>query len=110
MSKDGATLHFQKLVEQGNPVGEVIGVNQYIVMIKGLQPANAHAIVLFEDGSKGFIHHVLEDHVLVLHLGTERLRVGMIAVTQYDKLVTKVGKDFVGRVVNVMGEPLDGKG
>lgn len=109
-SKDGNNLHFQKLIEQGNPVGEVIGVNQFIIMVKGLHPANAHAIVMFEDGSKGFINHVLEDHVLVLHLGTEKLRVGMVAVTQYDKLVTKVGKDFIGRVVNVMGEPLDGKG
>ncbi|MFZ1323782.1 MAG: sodium-transporting two-sector ATPase [Candidatus Saccharimonadales bacterium] len=110
MSKEGSNLHFQKLVEAGNPVGEVVGVNQFIVMVKGLQPANAHAIVMFEDGSKGFINHVLEDAVLVLHLGSEKLRVGTVAVTQYDKLVTKVGKGFIGRVVNVMGEPLDGKG
>lgn len=109
-SSDGKALHFQKLIEQGKPVGEVIGVNQFIVMVKGLQPANAHSIVMFEDGSKGFINHVLEDHVLVLHLGTEKLRVGMVAVTQHDKLVTKVGKDLIGRVINVMGEPLDGKG
>lgn len=111
MNSDEANKNqFKKFVEQGNPVGEVIGVDQFIVMVKGLQPANAHAIVMFEDGSKGFINHVLEDHVLVLHLGTVRLKVGMVAVTQHDRLVTKVGKDFVGRVVNVMGEPLDGKG
>ncbi len=101
---------FQKLVDQGNPVGEVIGVDQFIVMVKGLHPANAHALVMFEDGSKGFINHVLEDYVLVLHLGTEHLKVGMVAVTQHDRLVAKVGKNFIGRVVNVMGEPLDGKG
>jgi F-type H+-transporting ATPase subunit alpha len=34
----------------------------------------------------------------------------MTAVMQHSELVCKVGKDFVGRVVNVMGEPLDGKG
>lgn len=105
-----AVQHFQRLVEQGNPVGEVIGVDQFIVKIKGLHPANAHALVMFEDGSKGFINHVLEDYVLVLHLGTERLQVGAVAVVQHNKLVSKVGKDFIGRVVNVMGEPLDGKG
>ncbi len=110
MSSEGNKLHFQKLVEQGKPVGEVVGVDQFIIMVKGLHPANAHALVMFEDGSKGFINHVLEDYVLVLHLGTERLKVGMVAVTQHDELVTKVGKDFIGRVVNVMGEPLDGKG
>jgi len=109
-AKEGRNLHFQKLIDAGNPVGEVVGVNQFIIMVKGLQPANAHAIVMFEDGSKGFINHVLEDTVLVLHLGTDKLRIGMVVVTQYDKLVTKVGKGFIGRVVNVMGEPLDGKG
>ncbi len=109
-NQEGKNLHFQKLLEAGNPVGEVVGVNQFIVMVKGLQPANAHAIVMFDDGSKGFINHVLEDTVLVLHLGTNKLKVGTVAVIQYDKLVTKVGKSFIGRVVNVMGEPLDGNG
>lgn len=102
--------HFQRFIEQGRPVGEVIGVDQFIVMVKGLHPANVHALVMFEDGSKGFINHILDDYVLVLHLGTEKLRVGMVAVTQHDELVAKVGKNFIGRVVNVMGEPLDGKG
>lgn len=110
MSSESNKLHFKNLVDQGKPVGEVIGVDQFIIMVKGLHPANAHALVLFEDGSKGFINHVLEDYVLVLHLGTEKLRVGMVAVTQHDQLVAKVGKDYIGRVVNVMGEPLDGKG
>ena len=64
MSADeGSQAQFKKFIDQGNPVGEVIGVDQFIVMVKGLQPANAHAIVMFEDGSKGFINHVLDDHV-----------------------------------------------
>src|SRR5690606_10368738 len=36
--------------------------------------------------------------------------VGMIAVVQHEELVCKVGKSFVGRVISVTGEPLDGKG
>ena len=46
----------------------------------------------------------------MLHLGSSNLKTGMLAVVQSDKLQTKVGKDFVGRVVSVAGEPLDGKG
>jgi F-type H+-transporting ATPase subunit alpha len=38
------------------------------------------------------------------------IRVGTTCVIQHEELVTKVGKDFVGRVVSVTGEPLDGKG
>ena len=65
---------------------------------------------MFEDGSKGFVHQVQNDHVVVLHLGSESLRSGMMAVVQHQELVCKVGKDFIGRVVSVTGDPLDGKG
>jgi F-type H+-transporting ATPase subunit alpha len=102
--------HFEKLVSAGNPVGEVIGVEKFLVKIKGLQPCAVHSLVMFEDGSKGFVHQVQTDHVVVLHLGSESLRDGMVGVLQHQELVCKVGKDFVGRVVSVTGDPLDGKG
>jgi len=102
--------HFQQFVNAGQPVGEVIAVNSFLVSIKGLQPVNVHALVSFDDGSKGFVQHVLEDRVLVLHLGSARIRVGSLAVVQQTELMSRVGKDFVGRVVSVNGEPLDGKG
>lgn len=102
--------HFDSLVHKGNPIGEVIGVDHYIIRIKGLQPVTIHALVMFEDGSKGFVHQILHEHVLVLHLGTSSPDVGMLAVVQHDDLVSKVGKEFIGRVVSVNGDPLDGKG
>lgn len=102
--------HFDKLVTAGNPVGEVIAVDKFLLKVSGLQPCNIHALVMFEDGSKGFVHQVLSDHVVVLHLGSTTLRIGIVAVIQHQELVCKVGKDFIGRVVTVMGEPLDGKG
>ncbi len=102
--------HFNSLVESGNPVGEVVGVENFLIKIKGLQPVSMHALVMFEDGSKGFVHQVHTEFVLVLHLGSESLRTGMVAVVQHQELVSKVGKDFIGRVISVMGEPLDGKG
>jgi F-type H+-transporting ATPase subunit alpha len=102
--------HFDRLVEAGKPVGEVIGVEKFLVTVRGLQPCRIHALVMFEDGSKGFVHQVHKDNVKILHLGAIELRAGMIAVLQHDELVTKVGKDFIGRVITVTGEPLDGKG
>jgi len=53
---------------------------------------------------------VYEDYVMVLHLGSEPMVIGMIAVMQHNKLVARVGKNYIGRVINVLGEPLDGKG
>jgi F-type H+-transporting ATPase subunit alpha len=108
--EENAKQHFQKFVDSGHPVGEVIGVTSFLVQVRGLQPVNLHALVIFEDGSKGFVQQILEDYVIVLHLGTDLLKVGMIVVIQIEQLVAKVGKDFVGRVVSVTGKPLDGKG
>lgn len=102
--------HFQKLIAGGNPVGEVVAVDKFLVKATGLQPCAVHALIMFEDGSKGFVHQVSENMVTILHLGADMLRVGMVAVVQHQELVCKVGKDFIGRVVSVTGEPIDGKG
>ena len=101
---------FQSLVSSGRPVGEVIAVNNFLVEISGLQPVNTHSLVVFEDGSKGFVHHILEDRVLALHLGSKPVKVGTVAAVQHMELLTKVGKDYIGRVISVTGQPLDGKG
>ncbi|MBI5906937.1 sodium-transporting two-sector ATPase [Candidatus Saccharibacteria bacterium] len=105
-----AQQHFQQFVDAGNPVGEVVAVNSFLVTVRGLQPVSVHSLVVFENGSKGFVQHILEDRVIVLHMGVQQLKVGMVAVVQYNDLVTKVGKDFVGRVISVSGDPLDGRG
>lgn len=102
--------HFQRFVDAGQPVGEVISVNSFLVAARGLQPVNIHALVSFDDGSKGFVQHILEDRVLILHMGAARIKVGSLVVVQQTELMAKVGKDFIGRVVSVTGEPLDGKG
>jgi F-type H+-transporting ATPase subunit alpha len=110
MSGSSGNKHFDQLVKTGNPVGEVIAVDKFLVRVRGLQPCEIHALVMFDDGSKGFVHEVRADCVLILHLGANSLRIGVVAVVQHTELVCKVGKQFIGRVVSVTGEPLDGKG
>lgn len=101
------SAHFDKLAKSGQPVGEVIGVDHFLIRIKGLQPVNLHALVVFEDGGKGFVYQVFEDHVVVLNMSPTTVRTGMMVVVQHGDLLTKVGKDFIGRVVSVSGDPLD---
>ena len=101
---------FNKLVEEGKPVGEIIGIDSFMVEVKGLQPANVHATVRFEDGSRGYVHQVFEDHTIVMKLDPSPLHVGNVCVIESRDIMTPVGKNFIGRVVNVFGEPLDGKG
>ncbi len=104
------STHFQKLMDAKNPVGEVVAVNKFIVRVEGLHPINIHSLVMFEDGSKGYVNEINDQEVIILHLGTKEIRVGMVVVLQHHQLLTKVGKDFIGRIVSVTGEPLDGKG
>ncbi|MBI2588874.1 sodium-transporting two-sector ATPase [Candidatus Saccharibacteria bacterium] len=107
---DDVDQHFQKLVDAGRPVGEVIGINNFLIEIKGLQPVSTHSLVIFENGNKGFVQHILETRVTVLNLGSAQFKIGMLAAVGQEELTAKVGKDFIGRVVSVSGDPLDGKG
>lgn len=102
--------HYDRLVESGQPIGEIIAVDHFLVKVRGLHPVSLHALIMFENGGKGFVHEVHEDYVVVLNLGFNNLIIGMTAVVQHHELVSRVGKDFIGRVVSVMGDPLDGKG
>lgn len=110
MAVASGNQHFDRLIAAGHPVGEVIAVDKFLVRMSGLQPVAMHALIMFEDGSKGFVHQVATDHVVVLHLGDNVLQIGMVGVVQHQELVCKVGKDYIGRVISVSGEPLDGKG
>ncbi|HEY4161312.1 MAG TPA: sodium-transporting two-sector ATPase, partial [Candidatus Saccharimonadales bacterium] len=101
---------FDDLVNRGNPVGEIIGIDSFLIKVRGLQPTNVHALIRFEDGSRGYVHHVYEDYVIVMKLDTTHLSIGMVCVVQHDALLTKVGKNYIGRVVDAFGEPIDGKG
>ena len=101
---------FDKLVESGNPVGEIIGIDSFMVSVKGLQPTNVHATVRFDDDTRGYVHQILEDHTIVMKLDPTPLHIGAVCVIEAPDIMTPVGKGFIGRVVNVFGEPLDGKG
>lgn len=107
---EASSLKFQKLVEAGNPVGEIIGIDSFMVSVKGLQPSNVHATVRFDDDTRGYVHEILEDHVVVMKLDPTPLRIGMVCVIEAHDIMTPVGKNFIGRVINVFGEPIDGKG
>ncbi len=64
---------FKDLVEKGNPVGEVIGIDAFMVSVRGLQPANVHARVRFDNGIRGYVHEILEDHVVIMRLDRNRV-------------------------------------
>src|SRR5258707_3871373 len=82
--------HFKRLVDAGNPVGEVVGIDKFVIYVRGLQPISINALVMFEAGTKGYVRRVLEDRVAVLHLDVPVIAVGSTAVLQHNDLVSQV--------------------
>jgi len=101
---------FEQLVQAGNPVGEIIGIDSFMVKVKGLQPTNVHALVRFDDDTRGYVHEVREDYVIVMKMDPTPLHIGSVCVIERRELITSVGKQYIGRVINAFGEPIDDKG
>ena len=101
---------FQKLVEKDNLSGEVASTNGFIIEVKGLEGVRLGAQVLFEDGQRGLVREAYGDRVILFNIDSERITPGTLAVVENDLLQVPVGKELVGRVLNPMGTPIDGKG
>ncbi|MBW4061714.1 sodium-transporting two-sector ATPase [Candidatus Saccharibacteria bacterium] len=101
---------FAKLVAEGRPSGEVIGVDRFLVTINGMGEIGVNALVYFSNGHTGLVREVREDVVMVLNITQESIPLGTLAVIQADEIVTGVGDKLMGRVITVLGQPLDGKG
>lgn len=101
---------FQKLINDGQPVGEVIAVHKFFVKVKGLHPISVQSLVLFEDGTQGYVRAVNSEYVSVFSMGSNPVWVGAVVVKYSQDLVTGVGDNLIGRVLSPLGLPLDGKG
>lgn len=101
---------FQRLVEADNLTGEVVGVNSFLIEVKGLEGVRLGSQVLFEDGQRGMVREAYGDRVILFNIDSEKMALGTLAVVENDTLEVPVGKNLIGRVVSPMGKPLDGKG
>ncbi len=92
-------------------VGKVVGVADGISTVYGLNNVMAGEVVEFENGTKGLVQNLEEASVGVAILGTmEGIREGMSVKRLGELLKVPVGDSMLGRVVNSLGEPIDGKG
>lgn len=91
--------------------GKVISYADGIAKVYGLNNVMAGEMLEFENGEKGMAANLEESAVGVVVLGKgEGIREGM-SVKRLGKLLrTPVGDSLVGRVINPLGEPIDGKG
>ncbi|MEA3491471.1 MAG: F0F1 ATP synthase subunit alpha [Campylobacterota bacterium] len=92
-------------------VGKVVGIADGITTVYGLNNVMAGEVVEFENGTKGLVQNLEEASVGVVILGSmDGIREGMSVKRLGELLQTPVGDGMLGRVVNPIGEPIDGKG
>ncbi len=96
---------------QFEEVGVVLQASDGVARIYGLNNVEANELVEFEDGMTAVVMNLEEDNVGVVLLGpTDRVKEGYI-VRRTGKIASiNVGEGMLGRVIDPLGEPLDGKG
>jgi len=94
-----------------NETGKIVSYADGVAQVYGLSNVMAGEMVEFEDGTRGLVMNLEESSVGVVILGSgTSLKEGM-SVKRLGKLLrVPVGDALLGRVVNALGEPIDGKG
>ena len=94
-----------------NETGKIISFADGIAKVYGLSNVMAGELVEFENGARGLAQNLEEAAVGVVVLGSsEGLREGTSCKRLGELLEVPVGPNALGRVVNALGEPVDGKG
>ncbi len=90
-------------------VGKVNWVGDGIANVVGIEHAFYGEIIEFDDGTKGMAQDIREDHIGCILFGSDKnIRQGSTAVRTYMQAGIPVGENFIGRVVDALGTPIDG--
>lgn len=100
-----------KIETQKTNVGTVVEVGDGIARIAGLSEVMASEMLEFEDGTKGVAFNLEEGSVGAVFLGDYiGIKEGQMVKSTGHILAVPVGSELVGRVVDPLGRPIDGKG
>jgi F-type H+/Na+-transporting ATPase subunit alpha len=92
-------------------VGTVLQVGDGIARIYGLNRAQSGELVEFDNGTRAIVLNLEEDNVGAVLMGApDGIREGSVVKRTGQIASIQVGEGFVGRVVNTLGQPIDGKG
>ena len=92
-------------------VGQVLSIGDGIARIYGLDNVQAGEMVLFDEGTKGMALNLEDDNVGVVLFGSDANIKEGDTVKRTNAIVdVPVGKELLGRVVDALGNPIDGKG
>src|SRR5687768_18492755 len=96
---------------QVSEVGSVLSVGDGIARIHGLDNVQAGEMVEFENGVRGMALNLETDNVGIVIFGNDReIKEGQTVKRTRSIVDVPVGKEMLGRVVDALGNPIDGKG
>jgi len=92
-------------------IGQVLSVGDGIARVYGLDQVQAGEMVEFQDGTKGMALNLEADNVGIVIFGDDRnIKEGQTVKRTQSIVEVPVGKGLLGRVVDALGNPIDGKG
>lgn len=99
------------MMSKDSEVGTVITVGDGIASIYGIDHAMYGEIVTFENGLKGMVQDIRRNEIGCILFGSDtRISEGTKVTRTGKRAGVLVGDAYIGRVVNALGEPIDGKG
>ena len=97
--------------DESKETGQVIWVGDGIATIYGIDHAMYGEIVIFDNGVKGMVQDIRANEIGVILFGRDTgIKEGTKVVRTKKKAGIPVGDAFIGRIVNALGEPIDGNG
>ena len=98
-------------ISKDQEVGTVISVGDGIATVYGIDHAMYGEVVTFENGLKGMVQDVRANSMGCILFGKDTgIKEGTKVVRTGKQAGIPVGDKFIGRIVNALGEPIDGKG
>ena len=99
------------MVSKDQEVGTVIWVGDGIATIYGIEHAMYGEIVIFENGVRGMVQDIKRDQVGCIIFGKDtEIKEGTKVTRTKKKAGIPVGDAYLGRIINALGAPIDGKG
>ena len=96
---------------ESRETGKVIWVGDGIATIYGIDHAMYGEIIVFENGVKGMVQDIRENEIGCILFGKDTgIKEGTKVTRTKKRAGIPVGDGFIGRVINALGEPIDGKG
>lgn len=92
-------------------VGQVLSIKDGVAVVSGLDKAQAGEMVAFDSGIEGMVLNLESDNVGIVIFGNDTDISEGMTVKRTGKIVeVPIGKELLGRVVDGLGNPIDGKG